>query len=108
LSSRYQQQTDEGTYQAGFMNSLAGLGPNASIATCVPDLSSYKIAASVGAGTPTVAPQSGVPANGATVNVALDFSVNGSALGQPITLALTMIQENGAWKIDNQLTVPTA
>jgi hypothetical protein len=55
-----------------------------------------------------VAPQSGVPANGATVNVALDFSVNGSALGQPITLALTMIQENGAWKIDNQLTVPTA
>lgn len=109
LSSRYQQQTDEGTYQAGFKNSLAGLGPNASIATCVPDLSSYKIAPpSAGAGTPTVAPQSGVPANGATVNIALDFSVNGSALNQPITLALTMIQENGAWKIDNQQTVPTA
>lgn len=108
LSSRYQQQSDEGAFQADFTNSLSALGPDAKIATCAPDLASYKIATSSGAGTPTVAPPSGVPANGATVNVAVDFSVNGTALGQPITLALTLIQENGAWKIDNQLTVPTA
>ncbi|HKV85812.1 MAG TPA: DUF3828 domain-containing protein [Ktedonobacterales bacterium] len=108
LSSRYQQQGDEGAFQAGFTNALSALGPNAKIATCAPDFASYKIAESSGAGTPTVAPPSGVPPNGATVNVAVDFAVNGTALGQPITLALTLIQENGAWKIDNQQTVPTA
>ncbi|MGH2486943.1 MAG: hypothetical protein ACRDHE_13115, partial [Ktedonobacterales bacterium] len=52
LSSRYQQQTDEGTFQANFTNSLSAFGPNAKIATCVPDLMSYKIATSSGAGTP--------------------------------------------------------
>lgn len=107
LSSAKQEQITEHDFAAQFQDDLSQLGPDAKIASCAPTLSTYAIApsATTGAGTPTATPATGVPASGATVNVSLDFSVGGSPLGQPVTLALTLIQENNAWKIDNQQPV---
>lgn len=108
LSSAKQEQITEQDFAAQFQADLSQLGPDAKIATCAPTVSTYKVAPSASPGTPTTTPATGVPASGATVNVALNFSVGGSPFGQPITLALTLIQENDAWKIDNQQTIPTA
>lgn len=107
LSSAYQAQYTESAFQTNFTNILSSLGPNAAIASCAPVLSTYKAPQTVSAGTPTPASGTGTSADEATVNVALDLSVNGAALGQPITITLTLKQENGAWKIDQQQAVPS-
>lgn len=107
LSSDYQAQYTESAFESNFKSILSSLGPNAAISSCSPVVSTYKAPQTVSAGTPTPTTGTGTPADEAMVNVSLDLSVNGSPLGQPITLALTLKQESGVWKISQQQSVPS-
>ena len=107
LSSDYQAQYTESAFEANFKSILSSLGPDAAISSCAPVVSTYKAPQTVSSGTPTATTATGSSADEATVNVALDLSVNGAALGQPITIALTLKQESGVWKIDQQQAVPS-